>query len=204
MCVYVDRKGKKYKGRERVCEVCGETKIVRITVKTDICRKCAARNRKSSIPEDIPVKIYLRNGVEKKRRLKKEVCKICGEERFTRADHDCSSGLCNKCRAVELGKKHGPINGASTYRTGIGVYRKKALNIFKQKCICCGEMKKRIIIHHIDEDRTNNDIFNLVPLCHSCHRLIHNKIKHGMPHEEAFKITYGERNGIKEHDCTRI
>lgn len=194
MCVYVDSKGNKYKGRERVCKLCGDTKIVRITNKSDTCQKCRARDRKSSIPNDIPVKIYIRNGAERKRRLKKEVCSRCGNERFTRADHECSSGLCNRCRAIKLGKKHGPINGAASYKTGISVYRKKALRFFKEKCIKCeaSHHDRKIIIHHVDEDRNNNDISNLMPLCHSCHRSLHNTIKKG------------EHNGRKEQSSLRI
>lgn len=34
-------------------------------------------------------------------------------------------------------------------------------------------------IHHIDRDRTNNDIDNLIPLCQWCHECIH----HGWPVE---------------------
>lgn len=55
---------------------------------------------------------------------------------------------------------------------GRGVYRdiveetigKRATNI----CFSC-RSQKDVRVHHIDEDRRNNDPFNLVPLCRTCH-----------------------------------
>ena len=53
-------------------------------------------------------------------------------------------------------------------------YRKKALNTYENKCVVCGyEDDKRILeVHHIDENRNNNEIENLCVLCPNCHRKI--------------------------------
>ncbi len=43
-------------------------------------------------------------------------------------------------------------------------------------CICkrCGEEDKRVLaVHHIDKNRLNNSLKNLVWLCHNCHFLVH-------------------------------
>lgn len=38
---------------------------------------------------------------------------------------------------------------------------------FNHKCAICGREKPQV--HHIDEDPTNNDLLNLLPLCPNCH-----------------------------------
>ena len=51
-----------------------------------------------------------------------------------------------------------------------GGYRNKIIN---QKCEVCGQMNKRIIIHHKDKNRKNNDKLNLLAVCDCCHSHIH-------------------------------
>ena len=40
------------------------------------------------------------------------------------------------------------------------------------KCLLCGS-KKSIIVHHVDENRQNNEMDNLRTLCRKCHPKIH-------------------------------
>jgi hypothetical protein len=42
------------------------------------------------------------------------------------------------------------------------------------KCILCGE-KEGLVVHHLDEDKQNNEIANLATLCRPCHAKIHHK-----------------------------
>ena len=46
-------------------------------------------------------------------------------------------------------------------------------------CFCCGKQlswdDKSLEVHHVDEDRDNFALTNLMPLCHSCHRKYHRK-----------------------------
>lgn len=51
-------------------------------------------------------------------------------------------------------------------------YRQKCLNAKGEKCIICGEMEE-VIVHHVDGDRANNALSNLIPLCRYCHTGIH-------------------------------
>lgn len=51
-------------------------------------------------------------------------------------------------------------------------YRRNCLNAYGEQCEICGSPSD-IIAHHIDGDRTNNAIENLVPVCRSCHGKIH-------------------------------
>jgi len=51
-------------------------------------------------------------------------------------------------------------------------YRQKCISAKGEACKACGE-ERNIVAHHIDGDRTNNDLENLIPLCKSCHKTIH-------------------------------
>lgn len=58
--------------------------------------------------------------------------------------------------------------------TGISSYRKLAFYAQDHKCAVCGwcEDERVLEVHHIDEDRSNNDINNLIILCPICHRYL--------------------------------
>lgn len=50
--------------------------------------------------------------------------------------------------------------------------RKKVFQRDQDKCVVC-RRDENIIIHHVDEDKENNVLGNLVVLCRSCHGRIH-------------------------------
>jgi len=52
-------------------------------------------------------------------------------------------------------------------------YRDRCLSAKDKECELCGRPNK-IDVHHIDGDRTNNHITNLMPVCRECHMAIHN------------------------------
>lgn len=61
-----------------------------------------------------------------------------------------------------------------SYKSGIGGYRKRALDKYGYKCFDCGiDNKALLLVHHIDKNRQNNDIKNLQILCRNCHWLKH-------------------------------
>ncbi len=44
----------------------------------------------------------------------------------------------------------------------------------KNKCVVCGEKnRKKLVVHHIDKDKKNNDLSNLETLCRVCHGVKH-------------------------------
>lgn len=62
-------------------------------------------------------------------------------------------------------------NGENTFR------RIMFRSDIPQICRKCRSRDKRILaVHHIDKNRTNNRLKNLVWLCHNCHFLVHHYI----------------------------
>lgn len=47
--------------------------------------------------------------------------------------------------------------------------------IEKEKCIRCGynEFQEMVHVHHIDENKSNNDKSNLLIVCGNCHLSLH-------------------------------
>lgn len=56
--------------------------------------------------------------------------------------------------------------------TGISSYRPKAFKHYEHKCAIClwDEDEDMLDVHHIDENRLNNELNNLIILCPICHR----------------------------------
>lgn len=77
-------------------------------------------------------------------------------------------------------------NKVKNWKNGIGsgTISNKSLSVKKiiDKCESCGitkkELGKRMYIHHIDKNRLNSDVSNLIVLCPRCHAKIHNRITH--------------------------
>lgn len=80
---------------------------------------------------------------------------------------------CRKCKddAHASGRFEFLIPKKNT--TGCG-YRRKALSFYGKFCELCDydECDKILEVHHIDENRRNSDITNLIVLCPNCHRKI--------------------------------
>lgn len=57
-------------------------------------------------------------------------------------------------------------------------YRKIAFREYKKVCSICGydEFPDILQVHHIDENRLNNNIENLLVVCPNCHSKIHHKL----------------------------
>lgn len=102
-------------------------------------------------------------------------CAYCGVT-FYRSPYQIQknqSGLFYCCREHgnrhknQLRKQQGEWNNSLNYRL-------KAFSTYEHKCHCCGwnEDDRILEVHHIDEDRTNNTIDNLMILCPTCHRKI--------------------------------
>ena len=65
-------------------------------------------------------------------------------------------------------------NRQSWWDDNIRHYRTIAFKSHNPKCAVCG-FDKIVAIHHIDENRKNNNPSNLIPLCPNHHEMYHSK-----------------------------
>ncbi len=65
-------------------------------------------------------------------------------------------------------------NAKSIKRQMPGSYRINAWKVYEKKCYDCGITDERVlVIHHIDGNRKNGLLTNLIPVCHNCHCIRH-------------------------------
>jgi 5-methylcytosine-specific restriction endonuclease McrA len=83
--------------------------------------------------------------------------------------------FCSRSCAVSYNNKLKTGEKHPNYVNGDGSYRRLAFNSLSNKCSDCGNEDERVLeVHHIDENRKNNNIENLVILCANCHKIRHN------------------------------
>lgn len=109
-------------------------------------------------------------------------CAYCGKEiqRSKSRLENSKSGLYFCCRehkdlAQRLDSGEGfDIMRPAHFGSGVGLssYRAKAFKNFEHKCAIClwDEDEDMLDVHHIDENRLNNELDNLIILCPICHR----------------------------------
>lgn len=90
-----------------------------------------------------------------------------------------------------------------TYKNGTGSFRKEIKLNKKdiEHCQNCKKKLEKINIHHIDKNRLNNNMENLMILCTSCHNAIHDngrktRFQKGyIPHNKGKKFVGGHYFG---------
>jgi hypothetical protein len=101
----------------------------------------------------------------------KEIWKMQKELRHSKSKNYFCSKSCQTTwrNSVYVGTKHpGWINGINAYR------KIMTRNNIPAICTHCEITDVRVlIVHHIDHNRTNNALSNLMWLCRNCHYLIH-------------------------------
>lgn len=109
------------------------------------------------------------------------ICSHCGKKfeitPSRKLKSKCNLFFCSKkCKSNEQ-KIGGKIN-ISNYREGRSVYRDIAFRTYEPKCEICNysEFIEILQVHHIDENRENNNPDNLMILCPICHAKITMKI----------------------------
>lgn len=96
-------------------------------------------------------------------------CDYCGKY-FTRKKSDIKDSEYHYCS-----RKCGNIHKNNLkIKDNIKNYRYTAFQVYEHKCACCGynEDERILEVHHIDSNRDNNNIDNLIILCPNCHRKI--------------------------------
>lgn len=99
-----------------------------------------------------------------------KTCPICNSKFLTKigtrnekttCSHSCSNTFFN----------------GKTRNINVTRYRTICFRTNPKKCIICDE-DKIVEVHHYDEDRNNNNIDNLIPLCPTHHKYAHSRHKH--------------------------
>lgn len=70
------------------------------------------------------------------------------------------------------------MNQKAKDKARFGGNRRKAMSRDKFQCTQCDKQYPyfRLAVHHIDEDKQNNTLDNLITLCCSCHAKVHSKV----------------------------
>jgi len=177
------------KVRYRNCEFCGKGFLLKRKEGRFCSILCRNRNtidkRDGLIRDNDNFLIY--GGI--KRKSKKVICGDCGKELWVVKcrDHGGYCDLCSSKRNLLLSDS-GAMERNSNWKGGSHhTYRRMSFLQHGEKCLACDGSKeaKRIEAHHIDCDRDNNSLNNLVPLCSICHKEVHRKIKLGSNCYEA-------------------
>jgi len=72
--------------------------------------------------------------------------------------------------------------------------RKKVIERDENKCQCCGvsgdnTTTNKLSVHHIDTDKFNNRVSNLITLCVQCHKSLHGKYSNfDLRHNNIYKL----------------
>lgn len=99
--------------------------------------------------------------------------KFCSDKcrlRFNTSKCSVKQGRIKKQGVGSGGNQLGTDN--HMYKTGIGTYKVRGLEHYGTNCNRCNGTKN-IVVHHINEDRTNNTLENLEVLCRKCHQEHH-------------------------------
>lgn len=127
---------------------------------------------------------------EETRLRNQKACETCGK---TFVPKPSTVRFCGRLCAGALHSKKMTGKGNSNYKDGkslaklFDLMRQPILDRDKYRCVACGDAERirycllenrvqfrsSLVIHHIDEDTTNNATANLVALCHECHMTHH-------------------------------
>jgi hypothetical protein len=130
----------------------------------------------------------LSSRVRTKIKIPNATCAFCKIEFYMRpsSKKNSKSGIFFCCRThKDMAQRLGgiPEIQPAHYGTGNGIstYRDLAFSHYDARCNQCGyqKFKEVLDVHHIDNDRSNNNIENLEILCPTCHRERHYILKTG-------------------------
>jgi len=108
-------------------------------------------------------------------------CKICGKKLWRKPlqirRSKSQQFFCSKSHQTLWRNRLFSGEAHPNWKNGENVgYRKILINNgIKQFCKLCNSKDFRVlVVHHLDKDRKNNTIKNLIWLCYNCHFLVHN------------------------------
>jgi hypothetical protein len=118
--------------------------------------------------------------IEGQKKGKFVLCERCGQQTWRLPDdfEKSKSGKFFCSKSCQTKWRNEFYSGEKHYywRGGEYTYRNNLLKSdVERKCKMCGtEDKRLLIVHHLDHNRKNPKVENLVWLCRNCHYLVHN------------------------------
>ena len=111
-------------------------------------------------------------GINSKLEYGTKDCPVCGKNFKTVLNHRDEKTTCSHSCSNSFFRsgKNNPNWKDNRYQTTCWLHHKK-------ECIICGE-KLIVAVHHYDENHSNNDPKNLIPLCPTHHQYVHSKYRH--------------------------
>lgn len=106
-------------------------------------------------------------------------CVHCGKEVYrSKAEinkNKSGNVFCSRSCATSV---NNVVNKSGTnnpnWINGISSYTKEAFSTYENECVICGFIERSALqVHHIDNDRNNNTIDNLIILCANHHCMVH-------------------------------
>lgn len=116
-------------------------------------------------------------------RGKNFLCNVCGKEIYralSKIKHSQSGNFfCSKKCQTLWRNKYYTEEKSSNWKNGIRVYRQilERSGVTKECIFCKINNPKVLAVHHLDHNRNNNLVSNLVWLCFNCHFLVHHDKK---------------------------
>lgn len=109
----------------------------------------------------------------------KLTCDYCGKEYTVKKCrlkdsqfHFCCRDCKDKAQRISSGEKFNSLRPSHYSKDAVKQYRETAFNTYEHKCAICGwnEDEDVLEVHHIDANRNNNNLDNLIILCPTCHK----------------------------------
>ena len=94
-------------------------------------------------------------------------CPVCEKQIMNKDNLTCSTGCANTLLRTGTDNPNYNPDGRSAHRV-------ICFEHHNHECIICEE-KRIVAVHHYDEDNSNNDPKNLIPLCPTCHQVFHSR-----------------------------
>lgn len=104
-------------------------------------------------------------------------CVVCGTEFRARRTPSCNLNrkTCSKECLSKLQKEQSRGEKSGNWKGGYSQahYQRVRRELKEDKCESCGATDRRLDTHHLDRDKSNNALENIVVLCASCHAFLH-------------------------------
>lgn len=115
--------------------------------------------------------------------INKKLCPVCDAPIVNyRISTTCGYACSNKLY------RSGPLNGNWKEDN----YQSTCFHYHDKKCVVCSE-QNIVAVHHLDENHSNNNPSNLIPLCPTHHQYWHSRFKHLIEQQIIDYITEWKR-----------